>query len=86
MATVPIQLARRPASKPLRSRFILLRTFRSVNDRLSRNPLQIMISIMSRGTMGIVSTDRNFDAALGHADSLMYSAKQMNRNTVHATR
>ena len=85
METVPIQLARGPASKPLLSCFILLRTFWSSNDRLSCNPYQIMISIMSRGISGIVSTDRYVYPVFGRADNLMYSAKKMDRNTVHAT-
>lgn len=40
---------------------------------------------LSGGISGIVGTDRTIDAALARADSLMYSAKQMGRNTVHAT-
>lgn len=40
---------------------------------------------LSGGISGVVSTDRSIDAALARADSLMYSAKQMGRNTVHAT-
>jgi hypothetical protein len=44
-----------------------------------------MISIMSRGISGIVSTDRYVHPVFGRADNLMYSAKKMDRNTVHAT-
>ena len=40
---------------------------------------------LSGGISGIVGTDQNIDAALARADSLMYSAKQMGRNTVHTT-
>ena len=85
MATVPIQLAKGPASKPLLSCFILLITFWSSNDRLSCNPYQIMIWIMSRGISGIVSTDRYVHLGFGRADNLMYSAKQMDRDIVNAT-
>lgn len=40
---------------------------------------------LSGGISGIVGTDQTIDAALARADSLMYSAKQMGRNTVHTT-
>ncbi|MEQ8248994.1 MAG: sensor domain-containing diguanylate cyclase [Alphaproteobacteria bacterium] len=40
---------------------------------------------LSGGISGIVGTDKTIDAALARADSLMYSAKQMGRNTVHTT-
>jgi diguanylate cyclase (GGDEF)-like protein len=61
-----------------------------IRDELSDSAIRMGDAIvdgitLSGGISGIVSTDRTIDAALARADSLMYSAKQMGRNTLHAT-
>jgi diguanylate cyclase (GGDEF)-like protein/PAS domain S-box-containing protein len=61
-----------------------------IRDELSDSAIRLDDAIvdgitLSGGISGIVSTDRTIDAALARADSLMYSAKQMGRNTVHVT-
>jgi diguanylate cyclase (GGDEF)-like protein/PAS domain S-box-containing protein len=61
-----------------------------IRDELGDSAIRIGDAIvdgitLSGGISGVVSTDRSIDAALARADSLMYSAKQMGRNTVHAT-
>lgn len=66
------------------------RACQRIRDELSDSAIRMGDAIvdgitLSGGISGIVSTDRTIDAALARADSLMYSAKQMGRNTVHAT-
>lgn len=66
------------------------RACQRIRDELSDSAIRLGDAIvdgitLSGGISGIVSTDRTIDAALARADSLMYSAKQMGRNTVHAT-
>ena len=66
------------------------RACQRIRDELSDSAIRLGDAIvdgitLSGGISGIVSTDRTIDAALARADSLMYSAKQMGRNKVHAT-
>jgi len=66
------------------------RACQRIRDELSDSAIRIGDAIvdgitLSGGISGVVPTDRSIDAALARADSLMYSAKQMGRNTVHAT-
>lgn len=66
------------------------RACQRIRDELSDSAIRLGDAIvdgitLSGGISGIVGTDRTIDAALARADSLMYSAKQMGRNTVHAT-